>query len=821
MPTTTPTRAATRVAPEELYRPCDPATLPFDSTAGAADTPGIIGQDRAVEAVRFGIEIRREGYNLYALGPHGVGKQSLLRQFLDPRAAKETTPSDWCYVTNLEDPLRPRALELPPGMGARLRDDLKNAITALRGLMRAAFQGDEYRTKKLRLVARFKEREEAAFAVVQERAKQRSIALARSDTGLVVAPLHDGAPMHEAEFEKLPAAERERYKERLEQVSHDLQAFFAQVHEWTQESRAAFEELDRTTAADSARTVLDRIRPSYEQLPEVMKHLAAVETDVVSRAAELLEESEDGGFEAAFRRALQRGSLGTTHRYAVNLLIDNAGGKGAPVVYEDNPTHANLIGRIDSVSQLGATITDSTMIRAGALHRARGGYLLLDVLDVLREPFAWDSLKRAIRSRQVRTEPLGRVLGITPTLPLEPEPIPLGETKIILIGERTLYYLLSAYDHDFLELFKVMVDFEDNMDRGPESQRLYAQLIASLATKEQLRPLDRTAVARVIERAARIAGDAEKLSVHMRRMADLLREADYWAVNAGHEIVSAADVQAAIDAQERRAGRLRERIREATRRQTLVVETTGARVGQVNGLSVITLGEESFGHPTRITARARMGKGEVVDIEREVDLGGPIHSKGVLILTGFLGSLYATRVPLSLKASLVFEQSYGGVEGDSASLAELCALLSAIGEIPIEQSLAVTGSVDQHGRVQAIGGVNEKIEGFFDACSDRGLTGDQGVLIPKSNVKHLMLRKDVVEAVVDGRFHVHAVENVDQAIEILTGRPAGDTSAGAVPEPGSVHAAVEARLLAFANDARSFMKDESTDRKADSGSTTR
>jgi lon-related putative ATP-dependent protease len=473
------------------------------------------------------------------------------------------------------------------------------------------------------------------------------------------------------------------------------------------------------------------------------------------------------------------------------------------VVYEDNPTYQNLVGRAEYMAQLGALSTDFGLIRAGALHQANGGYLILDAARVLSQAYAWEGLKRTLRSGEIRIESLGQALSLISTASLEPEPIPLN-VKVVLVGERLLYYLLSQHDSEFNELFKVAADFEEQADRSPANDLLYAQLIGRLARQEKLLPFDRGGVARVIEQSARFTGDAEKLSLHNRTLSDLLREADYWARKAGGNVVAAGDVQRAIDAQVYRASRVRERFREEILRGFLLIDTEGAKVGQVNGLSVVQPGRFAFGHPSRITARVRLGRGEVVDIEREVELSGPIHSKGVLILSAFLGARYVSDRPFSLSASLVFEQSYSGVEGDSASSAELYALLSALAETPIKQSLAVTGSVNQRGEVQAIGGVNEKIEGFFDLCQARGLTGEQGVLIPASNVKNLMLRRDVVEAVEAGKFHVYPVETIDQGIALLTGEEAGERDGeGNFPE-GSVNQRVEDRLIALAEKRRAF-----------------
>jgi lon-related putative ATP-dependent protease len=483
-------------------------------------------------------------------------------------------------------------------------------------------------------------------------------------------------------------------------------------------------------------------------------------------------------------------------RYQVNLFVDHSSSQGAPVVYEDHPTYQNLVGQVEYLSHLGALSTDSNLIRAGALHQANGGYLILDALKVIAQPYAWEALKRALRSGQLRIESLGQMLSLVSTASLEPQSIPL-QVKVILLGERFLYYLLSRFDPEFDELFKVGADFEERMDRISDNDLLYARMIATLVRQEELLPLDAEAVARVIEHSSRMAGDSGKLLTHQRSLADLLRESDYWAHVASQSTVRVGDVQRAIDARIHRSDRVSKRLREEVLDGTILVDTSGERIGQVNGISVIDMGQFAFGHPSRITARVRMGKGEVIDIEREVELGGPIHSKGVLILSGFLNSRYVPDRPLSLSASLVFEQSYGPVEGDSASCAELFALLSAIAEVPVRQSLGVTGSVNQHGQVQAIGGVNEKVEGFFEVCNERGLTGEQGVIIPASNIRHLMLKREVVDAVQAGKFHVYAINTIDEGIEILIGMPAGERGPSGTFPAGSVNEKVEARLTDF------------------------
>jgi lon-related putative ATP-dependent protease len=798
--------AAKKLGPEELHKPCAPADVPFETTASATGTEGVVGQSRAVEALRFGIGLKRAGTHLFAIGPTGVGKRTVLHQVLEPETARAPTPSDWVYVHHFSTPERPKALELPPGLGSRFTRDMAAVVAELRVSLRAAFTSEEYRTRLRSLVERIKSREDKALAEVQERARAKDVAVVKTDTGVAIAPIIDGQPSEPDRFNALPKEQRERLEAELERVGLELKDMLRRFHEWAHEHLDAVKALDAETAKSVARRVLNGVRKTYVALENVQAHLDEVEADVIESADQFLQ-GDDESFETTLKNALRHDGAGpgpSFRRYLANLVVDNGGRHGAPLVTEDNPTMPALLGRVEHETQFGALITNFTLIKPGALHHALGGTLILDALKVLQNPFAWDALKRCLKSGQITIESLGQLTGLVSTVSVEPEPIPLGRTKVILVGERRLYYLLAALDPDVPELFKVLVDFEEDLNRTPESELLYANLVASLVKKEGLLPFDRTGVARVIDAAAREASDQARLSMHVRRLVDLLHGADYWAQEAGATVVRAEHVQAALDAEKDRAGRVPERLQEALARKDLLIATDGAVVGQVNGLSVMELGEHLFGHPTRITARVRLGHGDVLDIEREVKLGGPIHSKGVLILGGFLGARYATGVPLSLSASLVFEQSYGGVEGDSASLAELCALLSALAEAPVKQALALTGSVNQLGQVQSIGGVNEKVEGFFDLCQARGLRGEHGVLIPKSNAKNLMLKREVVEAVKKGSFHLWCVEDVDEALELLTGLvPGARGPDGAFPQ-GTLNAKVEARLLALAEGAKKF-----------------
>lgn len=782
---------------EQLRWTCDPAQLPFETTSELKELDGVLGQPRAVAAMELGVAIGGPGYNLFALGPPGIGKRFVVERYLAGQALRQPPPEDWCYVHGFADSQRPKALRLPAGRGTELRRDLDKLVEELRAALAAAFEREDYQSRRQVLEQEVEKRHGKELEDLHQRAQEHGLAVVRTPLGLIVAPVESGEVLSTAEVEALPEGEREELGRHLAELRDEMERISRQLPRWQRESREKVLELEREVSRSAAGTLVDELRRKYEALPAVTAYLDAVEEDVL-RHAELFR-----GGEAAEEEG--PGSEPGLRRYKVNVLVDRGDLRTAPVVYEDHPTHANLLGRVEHVSQMGTLVTDFTLIRAGALHRANGGFLVLDALEVLQQPFAWEGLERALRSGTIKIEAMAQAWSLLSTVSLEPEPIPLS-VKVVLVGERLLYYLLSAVDPDFRELFKVQVDFEESLDRTPESQLLYSRLVAGLVRRERLKPFDRTAVARVLEHAARMAADSRKLSLRGGDLLDLLREADHWCREGN--TVAARDVQQAIDAQIFRADRIRERLQEEVRRGILRIELEGSVVGQVNGLSVLQLGSFAFGHPGRITARARLGDGKVVDIEREVELSGPIHSKGVLILAGFLGERYAAEHPLSLSASLVFEQSYGGVEGDSASLAELCALLSAISGLPLRQSLAVTGSVDQRGQVQAVGGINEKIEGFFDACAARGLTGRQGVLIPMSNVQHLMLRHGVAEAARQGRFHVLPVSTVDEAMEVLTGMPAGRLDESGLYPTGTVNQLVTDRLAGFAEARTGFLHGE-------------
>jgi lon-related putative ATP-dependent protease len=790
----TPPAASRALAPAELRRRCDSAMLPFATTAELEALEAAPGQARATRAIEFGVGMRREGYNLFAMGPEGAGRHSLVRRHLELEAARMAPPADWCYVYNFKAPHQPRALRLPPGDAPRFKAAMARLVEDLAAAIAAAFETDEYRNRHREIEVELSERQEGTINALGERARAQNIVLLRTPSGFGFAPMNkarDGV-MEPDEYARLSPEEQTRYERLIGELQKEIGDLLHQMPKWRRDALDRLRGLDREVTRSAVNSLIDELKGAYAALPDVQAYLDEVQEDTFEHAA-AFRQAKEGETPTFFGLPLARPEAEPPfRRYAVNVLIEHAGARGAPVVYEMRPSHAALAGRVEHVSQMGALVTDFTLIKAGALHRANGGYLVLDAAKILTQPYAWEALKRALRSREIDIRTLGQELGIISTVALEPEPIPL-EVKVVLIGERWLYYLLHAWDPEFAQLFKVAVDFEEDMPREPGDDALYARLIAGCLRQEKLRALDRSACARVIERQVRDAGDAHKLSTHMQTLVDLLREADYWAGAAGHEVIGEEDVRRAIDAQIARSDRLRARLQEHIVRGSLLIDTAAARVGQVNGLAVVQLGNFAFGTPHRITARVRLGSGGVVDIERESELGGAIHSKGVMILSGYLAGRYAVAKPLSLSASLVFEQSYGGVEGDSASSAELYALLSALANAPLSQGLAVTGSLNQHGDIQAIGAVNEKVEGFYDLCKARGLTGEQGVLIPEANVKNLMLREDVVAAVEAGKFAVYAVRTVDEGIELLAGLA-----------PAELHARVEARLSEFAERARVF-----------------
>ncbi len=782
--------------PCKLNTACDPDIFDFKTTDGLEELTEFIGQPRALSAIRFGAGIGREGYNLFVLGPPGLGKRSMVMQYLEGKAKTEPEPFDWCYVNNFSEPHKPIALKLRNGMGVKLAADMAHLVEELHVAIPAALESDEYRAKLEAIQEELGRRQDDAFDELGKRAEEKDVALLRTPEGFAFAPMANHVVISPADYEKLPQKKQESFGKAISIFQEALQKIIRQIPKWMKENREKVRALYRETTKVAVLHLIDEVRAAYSD-SAVLAYLDAVERDVVENARDFLKGEDKTS------ALLGLGERPSLERYQVNVLGNHYVSAGAPILFEENPSYGNLVGRVEHVAQLGALVTNFTLIKAGALHRANGGYLLLDARKVLMQPYAWEGLKRALASSEIRMESLGQALSLVSTVSLEPEPIPL-DVKVVLFGDRLLYYMLMEYDPEFGKLFKIPADFEDQMERSDENVLLYARLIATLARKEEMLPFDRQAVARAIEYASRLASDSERLTTHIKALADLLREADFQARNEGGKIVGLNDIEEAIRARNERSDRLKFRLHEEILRGTIMIDTEGAVVGQVNGLSVIQLADYAFSLPTRITATVRVGEGELVNIEREAELSGAIHSKGVLILSSFLASRYAHDRPLSLSASLAFEQSYGLIEGDSASLAELCALVSKLADAPILQSMAVTGSVNQFGQVQAIGGVNEKIEGFFDICARRGLNGAQGVVIPGANVKHLMLKKEVVEAARAGRFSIYAVSHFDEAISILTGLDAGTADATGRFPAGCINGNALARLSKFSEIRRTF-----------------
>ncbi len=753
----------TRLSPDQLVCRWPAEAFDFESTATLEPLEGAVGQHRALDALELAVGVDQPGFNLFVVGAPETGRFEATLHRIGELAGAQPVPDRWCYVNNFHDPIRPAALRLPGEAAARLRDDMRQLIEELRSAIPAVLESDEYRSRVEQIEAHFASLQEQAFGELVEDAQRQGIALLRTPAGFSFAPAREGEVMPHEEFEKLPAAEKERIAQAIRSLQEKLERILRQAVGWRREHRDEMKKLNREVTTFAVGHLVDDLVRKHVALPEVVGYLEAVARDVIENV-DIFRAPAEGAQGAA----MQADELPPLRRYQVNLLVED-GATGAPVVSEENPTFQNLIGRVEHVARFGALMTDFGLIRAGALHRANGGYLLLDARKLLMQPLAWEALKRALLTREIRIESPAQQYGLISTVSLEPQPIPL-DVKVVLFGDRMLHALLQAWDPEFVELFKVDADFEDDIVIDEASLPTYARLIGSLAREAKLPLLDAGAVARVIEYAARDAGDRGRVTLHVHRLRDLIAEAAYQAGRSRRERIGRDDVQAALDARRERTGRVRRRLQDHILEGTILIDTAGARPGQINGLSVYVMGENAFAQPTRITATTRIGEGNLIDIQREASLSGSIHAKGVLILSAFLASRYAARQAFALNASLAFEQTYGPVDGDSASLAELCAILSSLAGIPIRQAWAVTGSVDQSGNVQAIGAVNEKIEGFFDICAARGLDGRHGVLIPATNVRHLMLRDDVVAAVRDGRFSVHAVASVDEAMALLTGR---------------------------------------------------
>lgn len=752
----------------QLYKACVLKDLPFKTTRQLEPLAEIVGQNRAQAAVRFALAMPHGGYNVYAVGRNGLGKRTMMLRYLEHHVDTENQSHDWCYVANFEEPRIPRVLQLPAGQGTELKQDMEKLMGRLMKMIPQTFDSDSFLERAEQLKNEYGKKQEDELEKVAAQAKRKKVSLNITTPGGYRLVAMNGEEPHTAEsFQALTEAQRDKFENDINKLEKKLRQALRKLADWEQEYAESQQALNEETLESISGHQIDELIEKYRDLPEVVSYFEEVRKDLSESLEIFLEDNEE-------QAAIAYASLDKKmpRRYLVNVLVHQKTDE-VPVVVEDNPTYHNLFGYVESVTFKGSVFTDFSLIRPGSIHRANGGYLLMDAIKVLEQPFVWDGLKRALRSKSIQINSLERELTLSGTISLEPEAIPL-DVKIVLFGDRETWMLLQEYDPEFAELFRVTADFENEMMRTDESQLLYAKFIASLVNEKKLLHCSNKAVARVIEHSSRMAEHQDRLSLHAADIANLLRESDYWARQAGSKLIQNSHVDQALESARYRSSRIRDQFYDSIRDGTTLVSTTGTCVGQVNALSVLSTGGFEFGLSNRITATCYYGDGGVMDIERDVKLGGNIHSKGVMILSSWLSAHFAVTDPMHLSASLTFEQNYGEVDGDSASLAELCALVSALSGLPVRQDLAITGSVNQFGEVQPIGGVNEKVEGFFSTCRLTGeLTGTQGVIVPSTNVQNLMLEQEVVQAVRNGQFSVHAVSRAEEAITLLLGKPAG------------------------------------------------
>ncbi len=795
---------ATELSADAVRKRCDPSAFKCNSTEELEPQENIIGQDRAISALKFGLSIMKPGFNIYVSGLAGTGRTTAIKSFLEMLAAKKEPPPDWCYVHNFRDSYYPKALKLPAGLGQSLQKDVKSLIDSAGRSLTQAFSSKEYADRRAEITEGFNRQRDEAFSRLSKKAQDRGFFLQTSPIGLIFVPASNGEPMKEEEYQKLSTKEKDDLRGKQEELTKELKEIVAKLKTRENAVSKQLEDTDREVAGYSIGHLFEELKNKYQKLPEVIDYLEEMERDVIENFEQFKSEPKPQETDPmALMQGLSRKQA--FRKYEVNLLVDNSELKGAPVFLELNPTFNNLFGRIEKEAQFGALYTDFTMIKSGSLHQANGGYLVIRVEDILTNFQSWEGLKRTLRDGKLVIEELGEKLGFFATKSLRPEPIPL-EIKVVVIGEPQIYYLLYRMDPEFKELFKIKADFDTRMDRTEATLKDYARVICRLCHEENLKHLASSGLAEIIEHSSRLAGDQEKLSTLFADIADIIREASFWATEEGAKFIQASQVEKAIEQKAYRSNLIQERINEMIEKGMIIIDVEGESAGQVNGLAVLSLGDFAFGKPSRITASISVGREGLIDIEREAKLGGRLHSKGVMILNGYMADKFARVMPLTLSARLVFEQSYEEVEGDSASSTELYALLSRLADTPIKQGIAVTGSVNQKGEVQAIGGINEKIEGFFEVCQAKGRNPKQGVLIPKSNIRNLMLKQEVVKAIKDGSFHIYPVSTIDEGIRVLTGIKAGRQLKDGTFEAGSINDRVQKRLTSLAERLRDFTK---------------
>ncbi len=799
-----------KLSVEQLRNPCDPTLFGFETTEEVKPLEGAVGQDRAVDAVDFGIDIDTSGFNIYASGPAGTGKNSLIKAHVTGAAKEKPVPSDWCYVHNFSDPNCPVALNFPAGGAKVLAKEMDELVKYCQIEIPKSFESEEYEKRREVSLKSYQIEREALLASARGKAEAVSFEVQVTTNGMVISPVIEGKTINRDEFGKLPRADQKSIRKKSENLEEDLNQLWKKLTTLDKEARDKVKHLDQEIALAAIGHTLEALKKKYTKHPKTVGYLDSVEQDIVDNLDDFKTEPKQPfplpGIEMAAEPSL--------NRYSVNVVVDHSETKGAPVVIETNPTYYNLFGRIDYQLRLGSPVTDFTLMKGGSLHKANGGYIIIQALDLLISYFSWETLKRSLKCKALCIENFGEQYRAIPSSVIKPEPIPL-DVKVVLIGNPLIYYLLQRFDEDFDKLFKIKADFDVQMDRTKNTVQKYASFISGRCRDKNLRHFDRTAVAQIVEYGSKISQNQEKLSTRFMEISDLISEANYWAGKNRHKHVRAKDVETAIKKKIYRSNMIEEKIRELVEDGVIMIDTDGKRAGQVNGISVIQLGNYLFGRPSKITARVYMGRSGILDIEREVKLGGPIHSKGVLILNGYLNGRYGQDKPVSMAASICFEQVYEGIEGDSASCAELYAIISDLSGVPLKQNIAVTGSVNQFGEVQPIGAINQKIEGFFDTCKVKKFTGNQGVMVPRRNIKHIMLRDDVIEAVKQGKFHIWAVSSIDEGIEILTAVKAGKKKADGTYPAGTVNFIVEQKLNDMAQKFKEFASKDETPESED------
>jgi len=795
------------LSPDKLRRLCAPEAANCKTSEELGPVEGIIGQDRALKALKFGIDMKGKGFNIYVGGLPGTGKRPATRNYLETIAASRPVPPDWCYVYNFDDSYEPKALSLPAGRGRVLQKDMKKLVDQVKRAVPAALQSTEFVTRTGAIRKRAEGQRDKILSELNTLAQKYSYGVRMTQLGISIIPVYNGKPVAEDEFQSLAATVKKKFEENRDTVRGALDKAGKQIIELDAKTLEELRKLRDDSLHYAIGGLINVLTATYQELPEVARYLTEVRDDILENPELFIGETDQpsqGDQESSDPVPSAAVKTSAFRRYEVNVIVDNAGLKGVPVIVEDNPTFGNLFGKIEKESRFGALMTDFTLIKGGSMQKANGGYIILGVNDVLSNAFVYDGLKRTLQNETISIEETAERLGATSIKSLTPQPIPMN-MKVILAGDPGTYQVLYQADPDFKFLFKVKADFDDLIEWNDKTIKIYGNFVHTLCETEGLNHLEASAIAKVVEYGSRLAEDQNKLSTRFPELADIVREASFYASQDNSKYIKDTHVSKALDEKVYRSDLVDQKFKEMIQRGIILIDTSGAKAGQVNGLSVISLGDFEFGQPSRITASIGMGRGGVIDIERESKLGGQIHTKGVLIISGYLANKYAHDKPLTLSCRLVFEQSYGGVDGDSASSTELYAILSALADLPIKQNFAVTGSVNQKGEVQAIGGANEKIEGFYAVCKARGLKGDEGILVPRSNIQHLMLNEEVVVAVKQGKFHIYPIESIDDGIELLTGVKAGERKSDGSYELGSVHYRVDKRLTDMAKGLTQFV----------------